>query len=350
MKRAGPVPGAGGAPGNADTLYNAGRHRLERERLRRRRRSSSPRPRRRIRTTPKSHFMLGQANLNLGKLPEAAKEFETYLKLAPNGPNAKEAQTNFEMLKAVHQVVPAPAVDATIAANLQSVRSRIDAAARRAGRDPSDIRLIAVSKTFSADHVRAARAAGQRDFGENKVQEALQKIAETADMEIRWHLIGHLQSNKAKKAATGFHCIHSVDSLELLRQAGRGGGRCRAHAPEILVQVDLAGETTKFGAPPTRRDGVLDAALGRAGGAGDGADADPALERGPGTDAPVVREAARTAGRVAGGRRSGAGAAAALDGDEPRFRGRHRGRRYDGARRHGDIRQAHVSTTAEHAP
>ena len=97
--------------------------------------------------------------------------------------------------------------------------------------------------------MRAARAAGQRDFGENKVQEALQKIAETADKEIRWHLIGHLQSNKAKKAATGFACIHSVDSLELLRQAGRGGSRSGRRRPNMLVQVDLAGETTKFGAP-----------------------------------------------------------------------------------------------------
>ena len=95
-------------------------------------------------------------------------------------------------------------MDATIASNLESVRSRIDAAARRARRDPSDVRLIAVSKTFSAVQVRAAWSAGQRDFGENKVQEALEKIGETADIEIRWHLIGHLQSNKAKKAAGSF--------------------------------------------------------------------------------------------------------------------------------------------------
>ena len=115
-------------------------------------------------------------------------------------------------------------MDATIAANLRSVRSRIDAAARRVGRDPSDVLLIAVSKTFDADCVRAAWAAGQRDFGENKVQEALQKIAETADKEIRWHLIGHLQSNKAKKAATGFRCIHSVDSR---RTAAKGWTRRR---------------------------------------------------------------------------------------------------------------------------
>ncbi len=151
-------------------------------------------------------------------------------------------------------------MDATIASNLQSVRSRIDAAARRAGRDPSDVRLVAVSKTFGADRVRAAWDAGQRDFGENKVQEALQKIEQTADREIRWHLIGHLQSNKARKAAGSFACIHSVDSVDLLRKlddaAEEQGG-----SPDVLVQVDLAGEATKFGAGPDVARRILDAAL-----------------------------------------------------------------------------------------
>jgi pyridoxal phosphate enzyme (YggS family) len=138
-------------------------------------------------------------------------------------------------------------VDAAIASNLQSVRSRIDAAARRAGRDPSHVRLIAVSKTFDADHVRAAWAAGQRDFGENKVQEALQKMDGTADMEIRWHLIGHLQSNKARKAVGAFSCIHSVDSLDLLRKLDAAATE-DGTSPDVLIQLDLAGEETKFGA------------------------------------------------------------------------------------------------------
>jgi hypothetical protein len=149
-------------------------------------------------------------------------------------------------------------VDAAIAQNLQSVRSRLDAAARRAGRDPATIRLIAVSKTFSADAVRAARSAGQEDFGENKVQEGLQKIAETSDIQIRWHLIGHLQSNKAKKAATAFHCIHSIDSIELLKKVDAAAAEAGA-APEILVQVDLAGETTKFGAAADLARRIVDA-------------------------------------------------------------------------------------------
>jgi pyridoxal phosphate enzyme (YggS family) len=148
-----------------------------------------------------------------------------------------------------------------VRSNLQSVRSRIDAAARRAGRDPSDIRLIAVSKTFSADHVRAAWDAGQRDFGENKVQEALQKIGETSDIEIRWHLIGHLQSNKAKKAAGAFACIHSVDSVELLQKLDAAAADQGA-SPEMLVQLDLAGEDTKFGASAEEARRILEAALG----------------------------------------------------------------------------------------
>jgi PLP dependent protein len=152
-------------------------------------------------------------------------------------------------------------LEQSIAENLQSVRARIDAAARRAGRAHDAIRLVAVSKTFSAGHVRAAWAAGQREFGENKVQEGLQKISETADIDLRWHLIGHLQSNKAKRAAGTFACIHSVDSIELLHRLDAAAA-ADGHAPEVLVQVDLAGEATKFGAPPAVARDVVAAALG----------------------------------------------------------------------------------------
>ena len=135
-----------------------------------------------------------------------------------------------------------------IAQNLAEVRARIDAAARRAGRDPAAVTLIAVSKTFSADHVRAAWNAGQRDFGENKIQEAEQKIASTADLSgIRWHLIGHLQTNKARKAAAPFAMIHSIDSVELLNRIDAAAADRGAH-PTVLVQADLAGEESKHGA------------------------------------------------------------------------------------------------------
>jgi pyridoxal phosphate enzyme (YggS family) len=135
-----------------------------------------------------------------------------------------------------------------IADNLAQVRSRIDAAARRAGRSPAEITLVAVSKTFDADHVRAAWEAGQRDFGENKVQEAERKIAATTTLAgARWHLIGHLQSNKVRKAAAPFAMIHSVDSLDLLKRLDAAASEAGAK-PDVLLQADLAGEATKHGA------------------------------------------------------------------------------------------------------
>ena len=137
----------------------------------------------------------------------------------------------------------------TVAANLAAVRARLEHAARTAGRDPATIRLLAISKTFSADAVRAAYQAGQRDFGENKVQEALQKMEQTADLSIDWHLVGHLQSNKAKRVA-GFAAIHAIDSRELLLRIDRAAAE-QGTAPRVLLQVDLAGETTKFGIPET---------------------------------------------------------------------------------------------------
>jgi PLP dependent protein len=130
---------------------------------------------------------------------------------------------------------------------LAEVRARIARAAARAGRDPSSVRLVAVSKTFSADHVRAAAAAGQADFGENKVQEALGKIDAVANASLRWHLIGHLQTNKAKKAAARFAVIQSVDSVALVEKIGDGAAAAD-RVVEVLIQVDLAGEATKFGA------------------------------------------------------------------------------------------------------
>lgn len=149
----------------------------------------------------------------------------------------------------------------TIADNLAAVRARIGAAAARAGRDPSTITLIAVSKTFDAEHVRAAWQAGQRDFGENKVQEGGRKIAETVDLAgIRWHLIGHLQSNKAKKAATGFAAIHSIDSADLLRRVDAAAAD-QGVAPDVLIQADLAGEATKFGAAESSIESLARAAL-----------------------------------------------------------------------------------------
>lgn len=133
-----------------------------------------------------------------------------------------------------------------IARRLTEVRQRLAEAAAGAGRQPGDVRLLAVSKTFSLEHIRAAAAAGQADFGENRVQEALQKVDGSPDLKIRWHLIGTLQSNKARKAAATFSAIHSIDSLKLLEQIDTAAAEAQT-TPELLVQVDLAGEATKHG-------------------------------------------------------------------------------------------------------
>ena len=147
----------------------------------------------------------------------------------------------------------------TIAANLADVRHRLARASERAGRSPSSVRLVAISKTHPVDCVRAAFAAGQTRFGENRVQEALQKIGESSDIAIEWHLVGHLQTNKARKAAGVFACIHSIDGADLLRRvddaAAEGG-----HTPELFVQVDLAGEPTKHGATAESLLSIFEAA------------------------------------------------------------------------------------------
>lgn len=155
-------------------------------------------------------------------------------------------------------------------------------AARSAGRDPSSVRLVAVCKTFPLEAIVEAYAAGQRDFGENRVQEALTKIAAfeaavqapspatdanailpandgAAESAIRWHLLGHLQTNKARKAAPAFAVIQSVDSVELLEKLDRAAEES-GRTPELLIQVDLAGEATKFGTPPDEVPRLLDAA------------------------------------------------------------------------------------------
>jgi PLP dependent protein len=136
---------------------------------------------------------------------------------------------------------------AAVRARLVDVRERIARAAARAGRDPSRVRLIAISKTFGADAVRAAALEGQIHFGENKLQEAQQKRQDLADLPLKWHLVGHLQSNKARKAVAEFDMIHSIDSVSLLERIDEAAAVLHRRV-ELLVQVDLAGEPTKHGA------------------------------------------------------------------------------------------------------
>ena len=149
-----------------------------------------------------------------------------------------------------------------ISANVARVRDRLAQAADRVGRDPSTIRLVAISKTFPASRIRAGVAAGLTEFGESRVQEALTKISamdETGGLGIAWHLIGHLQSNKARKAAAVFAWIHSVDRLDLLSRLDQAADDLGTR-PNCLLQIDLAGELTKHGAPVDQARQILEAA------------------------------------------------------------------------------------------
>lgn len=130
--------------------------------------------------------------------------------------------------------------------NIARVRSVIAEAARRAGRSPEEITLVAVTKTHPVELVQVAYNLGVTDFGENRVQEALPKIEAFHPRDVRWHMIGHLQSNKAKKAASAFYCVQSVDSLHLAQALNRHAGERGIRMP-VLLQVNVSGEASKEG-------------------------------------------------------------------------------------------------------
>jgi pyridoxal phosphate enzyme (YggS family) len=146
----------------------------------------------------------------------------------------------------------------TIEKRLQAVKSRIAAACAAAGRDPRDIVLVAVGKTFPAESLRAAHAAGQRDFGENQVQEALAKIEQLRDLDLVWHFIGPVQSNKTRSVAERFHWVHSIDRLKIAERLSEQ--RPAALAPlQACVQVNVSGEASKSGVPPLEAPALVHA-------------------------------------------------------------------------------------------
>lgn len=137
-----------------------------------------------------------------------------------------------------------------VAENLGNIRERIRRAALAAERDPVGVRLVTVSKTFPADMAREAIAAGADILGESRVQEAKEKIAEIGPKAgVSWHLVGHLQTNKAKVAVALFDLIHSVDSLHLAEELDRHAAKL-GKAQRILVEVNVSGEEAKFGVSP----------------------------------------------------------------------------------------------------
>lgn len=137
----------------------------------------------------------------------------------------------------------------TISARLQAVRARVAAAAAAAGRDPAEVRLLAVSKTWPAQAVREAAGAGQRSFGESYVQEGADKIAALRELALDWHFIGPLQSNKTRVVANAFQWVHGVDRLKI---AERLAAQRDVHLPplDVCIQVNVSGEASKSGVAP----------------------------------------------------------------------------------------------------
>ena len=139
------------------------------------------------------------------------------------------------------------------------VRSRIASAAKRASRATDDVQLIAVSKTHPPEVVRAAIDAGVTDLGENRVQEADEKIADVGRNAARWHLIGHLQSNKARRAVQLFDVIHSLDSVALAHKLDRACRDLQRNELPVLIQVDLGHEATKSGVDENELPEIIEA-------------------------------------------------------------------------------------------
>src|SRR5467141_1616900 len=139
---------------------------------------------------------------------------------------------------------------AEIAENLERVRAQISQAAKKAGRREEEVELIAISKTHDAERVRQAYEVGQNVFGESRVQEARAKIPELPSS-LRWHLVGHLQKNKIRHALPLFEMIHSIDSLALAQDINRIAEEDGLH-PRVLLEVNVAGEGSKFGFTPEK--------------------------------------------------------------------------------------------------
>jgi pyridoxal phosphate enzyme (YggS family) len=143
-----------------------------------------------------------------------------------------------------------------IAENLDNLRKLIEQTCRNCGRNPGDIQLVAVSKSFPIESVKEAIAAGQMDFGENYVQELQEKHHSLGGQPIQWHFIGHLQSNKAKYIAEYIHLIHSVDDLGLGKEISKRSERYN-RVQDVLVEVHTTDEATKFGVRPEEAVALL---------------------------------------------------------------------------------------------
>ncbi len=144
-----------------------------------------------------------------------------------------------------------------VAENVKNIRRRIEGACARAGRSAKDVALVAVAKTFAGARIREVVDAGVPDIGENFVQELVRKREELEDERIRWHFVGHLQTNKVKRIVEWIHLIHSVDSFHLGREIEKYAGQMKRNV-NVLVEVNTSGETTKYGVKPEKTEALVE--------------------------------------------------------------------------------------------
>ncbi|MBN2305217.1 MAG: YggS family pyridoxal phosphate-dependent enzyme [Anaerolineae bacterium] len=137
-------------------------------------------------------------------------------------------------------------MEITIADRVVAVQATIEQACQRAGRSPDEVTLVAVSKTHSVDEIAQAAAAGVRHFGENRIEEALEKIPKLAGQSLHWHMIGHVQSRKARYLTDGFDLLHSLDSVKLAERLSRMFGE-QGNALDVLLEMNVSGEASKYG-------------------------------------------------------------------------------------------------------
>ncbi len=145
----------------------------------------------------------------------------------------------------------------TLRANLNRVQERVAAAAARAGRTADEVTLVAVTKTHPPEVIRALHACGVREIGENRVHEALEKQQALADLaDVRWHMVGHVQRRKARHVVGRFALVHSVDSVRLARELDKRAGAAGVDRVDVLLEVNVSGEATKYGFPVTSPEDV----------------------------------------------------------------------------------------------
>ena len=288
-----------------------------------------------------ANYWVGMAHLNGGNMAEAAEVLRELPEARAVGPHGRPGQGHPRLDQA--EGVNTDALDTLVAGRLAAIRARIASAATRSGRPPEAVRLVAVSKTFGADAVRAAYAAGQVDFGENRVQEALAKRADTADLPLRWHLIGPLQSNKANKIPGAFAGVQSVHSLDLVERLSRAAvaagsrpadphpGRPGPRGHQVRTRRGRVATPAGPGPRVARRQGR-------------GAHAPASVHRGPRAGSSVVPAAPRPARHAACRGHAARTTAGTLDGDVARLRGRHRGRRHHRSCGISHLRRKNLST------